>query len=100
MNDTTDHQTTGTSWRGPIIFSAIFIAFACIAPFALFEPGTDPTAYGISLVIAEQAGRAIAFLLLGLITAIATRFAGYRNTTWPFIIGTTAGLAMVLGNAS
>lgn len=88
-------STVRAAWVGPVLISAAVLAFFAAAPFVIYGAGPNPSARGISLVVANQAGYATSFLLLGLLSVGVARILGARGwATKSFAIGTAAGLAL------
>lgn len=84
-------------WVGPVIVASAVLAFFCVAPFAVYGAGPAPSGRGLSLVIANQAGYATSFLLLGLVFIGLGRLVGLRGrATISFAAGTALGIALAV----
>lgn len=84
-------------WVGPVIVASVVLALFCVAPFVVYGTGSAPSGRGVSLVVANQAGYATSFLLLGLLFIGLGRLVGMRDRgTLTFAIGTSIGVALAV----
>lgn len=84
-------------WVGPFIVASAVLAFFCVAPFVVYGAGPAPSGRGVSLVVANQAGYATSFLLLGLLFIGLGRMVGLRGrATISFATGTALGIALAV----
>lgn len=89
------------AWLGPVFVATAVMVFFCVAPFVAYGTGSSPSVRGVSMVVANQAGYATSFLLVGLLAVGLGRIFGLRGrATITFTAGAALGMVLAAVTAA